>query len=188
MKIILASKSPRRIEMMNELFDSFEIKEANVSEFVSSYNSSEDLVMQLSMKKAECIFNDNKDALVLGFDTLVFCDNEIMGKPQNEEECINMISKLSNHNHIVVTGVTMIANDYKESFYSKCLVHFTTIPLEDIVKYSKTKEPYDKAGGYAIQGYIGRYIDKIEGDYFTVVGFPKALVYSKVMKYLKGRK
>lgn len=188
MDIVLASSSKRRIEIMNELFEGYRIQVADISEFVDSYSSNEELVKKLSYMKAKTVFDSNKDSLVLGFDTLVFHNGKVIGKPQNREECISMIDELSDNTHEVITGFTMIAKDYCESFSSRCLVHFTKIPYDEIVKYSLTDEPYDKAGGYAIQGYIGRYIDKIDGDYFTVVGFPKALVYNKVINYLKEKK
>lgn len=188
MDIILASSSKRRIEIMNELFgDKYRIQVADIEEFVDSYSSNEELVKKLSFMKAKAVFDSNNDALVLGFDTLVFHNDEVIGKPQNREECIKMIEDLSDDTHEVITGFTMMSKDYTESFSSRCLVHFTKIPHDEIENYSLSDEPYDKAGGYAIQGYIGRYIDKIDGDYFTVVGFPKSLVYNKVMNYLKEK-
>ncbi len=188
MDIVLASSSKRRIEIMSELFEDYKIQVADISEFVDSFSSNEELVKKLSYMKAKAVFDSNEDSLVLGFDTLVFHNGKVIGKPQNRKECINMINELSDDTHEVITGFTMLAKDYCESFSSRCLVHFTKIPYDEIVNYSLTSEPYDKAGGYAIQGYIGRYIDKIDGDYFTVVGFPKALVYNKVINYLKDKK
>ena len=88
----------------------------------------------------------NKDALVLGFDTLVFLDGEIIGKPQSQEECIKMIKKLSGKTHKVITGAYFISDDFEKSFYSSCFVTFTNIDYEEILNYSSTKEPYDKAG------------------------------------------
>lgn len=187
MEIILASSSERRIEIMKQLGFDFRVVPSNKEEFVESYSSPEDLVMQLAKIKGESVFEENKDALVLGFDTLVFCDGEVLGKPQNEEDCIRMIKLLKNNKHLVVTGGYIRAKDYKESFYTECYVHMTDINEEEIVEYAKTKEPYDKAGGYAIQGFVGRFIDRVDGDFFTVIGLPKSTVYDKVNNYLRNK-
>lgn len=186
MEIILASASKRRIEFMNELGYDFKVIPSNSFEFVENYRSNEDLVMQLAKIKGESVFNQHPEALVLGFDTLVFLNDEVLGKPQNEEECIKMISELSNKEHIVITGAYLRSKDYVDSFASSCKVKFCEIPLEDIKEYAKTEEPYDKSGGYAIQGFIGRFIEWVDGDIFSVIGFPKALVYKKVREYIKN--
>lgn len=188
MEIILASSSERRIELMSQLGFDFKVIPSNANEFVKSYNSPEDLVMQLAQIKGESIFNEHKDDLVLGFDTLVFCDGEVLGKPQSEEDCVRMIKLLKNNKHLVVTGAYIKAKDYEESFFTECYVHMMDISEEEIIKYAKTKEPYDKAGGYAIQGFIGRFIDRVDGDFFTVVGFPKAAVYERICNYLRNKK
>jgi len=189
MKIILASSSKRRIDIMKQLGFEFEVISPNVSEFVDSFTSSDDLVMKLAKMKGEAVYISHQDDFVLGFDTLVFLnDGEILGKPQNEEECVKMIKALSNSEHKVVTGVYLKASDYEESFASSCLVHMKEIPEEEIYRYAKTSEPYDKAGGYAVQGFVGRFIDYVEGDIFSVIGFPKAEVYEKLSHYFKGEK
>lgn len=185
-RIILASKSKRRIEFMNEFGIKYETIESTKPEFVDSFNSNEELVMKLAQQKAKEVFENNKDALVLGFDTLVFLDGEIIGKPQSQEECIKMIKKLSGKTHKVITGAYFISDDFEKSFYSSCFVTFSNIDDEEILNYSLTKEPYDKAGGYAIQGYIGRFIKSIDGDFFSVVGMPKSEVYATLKEYIKN--
>ncbi len=185
MDVILASSSKRRIEFMNELGFPFRVVPSNVSEFVESYKSNEDLVMQLAKLKALSVFSLNPSSLVLGFDTLVFLDGKPLGKPQNEEECIKMIASLSGKCHTVVTGAYFISPDYTDNFSSSCKVYMSEIPEEAIIEYSKTAEPYDKAGGYAVQGFIGRFIERVEGDVFSVIGFPKQLVYKKLSLYMK---
>lgn len=173
---------------MKEMGFDFEVIPSDVSEFVNSYSSPADLVMQLAKMKGEAVYQLHQNALVLGFDTLVFVGGEPIGKPQSEEECINMIKRLSGKEHLVVTGAYLRSYDYSENFSSSCTVHIGEIPDEEIVKYAKTEEPYDKAGGYAVQGFVGRFIDKVDGDIFSVIGLPKALTYKKVTNYLKSHK
>ncbi|MBP5343184.1 septum formation protein Maf [bacterium] len=185
MDIILASKSKRRIEMMEEMGFPFRVVESHIAEFIDSYSSNGEIVEKLAVKKAEDVFKDNPDSLVLGFDTLVFLDNEVLGKPRDENECIEMIKKLRNRTHEVITGACFIDKNKKISFYSSCEVTFSDIDIEDIVNYSKTSEPYDKAGAYAIQGYIGRFIEKVNGDFFSVIGMPKQKVYAFLRDYVK---
>ena len=185
-RIILASKSKRRIEYMKELGFKFEIIESTKPEFVDSYKSNEDSVISLARQKALDVYSNNKDALVLGFDTLVFLDGDIIGKPQTKEECIEILKKLRGKTHKVITGAYFISSDFEKSFSSSCLVTFSHIDDDEIENYSNTIEPYDKAGGYAIQGYIGRFIKEINGDFFSVVGMPKAEVYLTLKEYIKN--
>lgn len=185
MDIILASQSERRIEMMKEFGIEFRVVPSNSFEFVESYNSNGELVEQLATKKAMDVFNQNPDSLVLGFDTLVFLDDKVLGKPQNEEECISMIKSLSGRTHEVFTGACFVDKNMKKSFYSSCKVTFSNINDEEILEYAKTSEPYDKAGAYAIQGYMGRFIERVDGDFFSVIGMPKEKVYSFLRDYVK---
>lgn len=185
MDIILASGSLRRIEIMKELGFDFKIIPSLTLEFVDEYKDNFDLVKKLALMKARDIYKSNKENIVLGFDTLVFLGNEVLGKPQSKEECIKMIKELSGKTHEVITGCAIIYNDKEEVFTSHALVTFTDISDEEILKYSDSTEPYDKAGAYAIQGYMGRFISKIEGDIFSVIGLPKSLIYSKLNNILK---
>lgn len=186
MRIILASGSPRRKELMEQLGFEFEIVKSNASEFVGSFDGPEDLVKQLAKKKALEVCERYPKDMVLGFDTLVFLNDKVYGKPQNEEECIQMIKELRDNTHLVVTGGYIKAPGYEDSFSTECKVHFKHISDEDIIEYAKTEEPYDKAGAYAIQGFIGRFIDSVDGDFFTVMGLPKAEVYTKITNYMRN--
>ncbi len=177
MDIILASKSPRRIEMMNELGFNYRVIASTKDEIANYSLSKEDFVMELAKHKAMDIYESNKDSIVLGFDTLVFFKDERLGKPKNEEDCIRMIRMLSGNTHEVITGAFIKTPTQEFRFYRNCFVEFDIIKDEDVVAYSKTKEPYDKAGGYAVQGFIGRYIKKVNGDFFSVIGMPKSEVY-----------
>jgi len=182
--IILASKSARRIEMMNEFNIPYRIIASTKEEKVDDFKSSEDLVKKLAKNKALEIYKENPNSLVLGFDTLVFVDDKILGKPKDEKECFEMIKALSGKMHKVSTGAYIVAKNFRRSFASTSKVYFVDIDDEDIINYAKTKEPYDKAGGYAIQGFIGRYIKRIEGDIFSVIGMPKAKTYQVLKEYL----
>ena len=180
MDIILASKSPRRIEILKDLGFSFLVNPSLKDEVVESFSSNEDLCMKLAKNKALEIYSEHKNDIVLGFDTLVFLGDNRLGKPKDENECIEMIKSLKNKSHEVITGGYIISKNYEKSFYGKCIVEFFDIDDDVILSYAKTSEPYDKAGAYAIQGFIGRFVKSVTGDYFSVIGLPKALTY----KYL----
>ena len=188
MKIILASKSERRIEIMKDLGFSFEVEPSNAKEEVDSYSSNEELVMKLAKLKGDSVFQNHQDDIVLSFDTLVFVGEESLGKPKDEEDCIRMLKTLENNTHLVITGAYIKTKDYEDLFYSECFVHIAHIEDKDIYEYAKTSEPYDKAGGYGIQGFVGRYIDRVDGDFFSVIGLPKAMVYEKIQTYLNKKK
>ena len=188
MRIILASKSPRRIEMLQDLGLDFEVVPSNDEEIVNSYKTKVDYVKKLAKSKALSVYKNNKDALVLGFDTLVFLGDEHLGKPHSKEECIDMLKRLRGKTHEVITGAYMISKGYKKSFSSKAYVEFYDYSDEEIIKYASTNEPYDKAGAYAIQGYFGRFVKSVKGDYFTIIGMPKALVYKYICEYLEEKR
>ncbi len=179
-QIILASNSPRRKELMKILGYDFKIVASDVEEVIDHKMEHEELVMDLAFQKAHAIFKDNKEAIVLGFDTLVIVDDVIFGKPKNEEEAKMMLSVLSDHTHRVLTGCTILTKGFSKSFYSDTLVTFYKLSEEEIDQYIKTKEPMDKAGAYGIQGYGSKFVKSINGDYFTIVGFPIARVYQEL--------
>ena len=127
------------------------------------------------------VYKNNKDALVIGADTVVICDNEILGKPKDKQDAKRMITMLSNKTHIVVTGVYLICKDYKKSFKSITEVTFTNMTEEEINDYCELTTIYDKAGAYAIQEDAGKYITNIKGSYNNVVGLPT----EELKEYLK---
>ena len=186
MEIILASKSKRRIEMMDELGYPYRAVESGATEVVDPSLSDEEIVKKLSKIKAMDVYKDNKDALILGFDTLVFFNGKPIGKPKDKNECINIIKSLSGNTHKVITGGFLKYKEKEISFSSSCLVTFDNIPDSVIVKYAETTEPYDKAGGYAVQGFIGRYISKVDGDIFTVIGMPKSIVNKLLFEFIQN--
>lgn len=177
-KIILASGSPRRIEMMkNNGYDPV-VSPADVDESLPFNMSPASAVMYLALKKAsytDALFaNDENPRITIAADTIVVDGDKIMGKPEDKKDAYKMLTSLRNRNHQVMTGVCIIdsVSRRKTCFCDITEVFFTDYSDEELNEYLDTDEPYDKAGAYAIQGTFAKYIDRFEGDYDNVVGFP----------------
>ncbi len=181
-KIILASGSPRRIAMKKENGYDPIIMPADIEENIPVNDSMTDTVSFLALKKAlwvEDIIRETDPSLyqqhplIIASDTIVYKDG-IMGKPKDYDDGMRMLMALKNHVHYVVSGVAMIFAGEEKSkvFYDVTKVYFKDYTSQELDQYLKTDEAYDKAGGYAIQGTFGKYIDRIEGSYSNVVGFP----------------
>lgn len=168
--IILASQSPRRQELLKLITSDFEIKVSNVDEILPDKIMPKEAVMYLSKIKAEP-FADSDD-IVIGADTVVALDGKILGKPKSEENAKEMLKFLSGRTHSVFTGVTLASDKKTKTFAVETKVKFFELTNEEIDAYIKTKEPFDKAGAYGIQGYGSLLVEKIDGDYFNVVGLP----------------
>ena len=172
MNIILASASPRRLELMGLIADDFEVIPADVKEIVpadiSAYNSAE----YLAQLKAQSVAADHHDALVIGCDTVVIIDDEVLGKPQSVEESRQMLHKLSGREHSVVTGCALCCGGRTASFSEKTSVIFYDLTDKEIEDYILTGESSDKAGAYGIQGRGSLLVKSIVGDYLNVVGMP----------------
>ena len=175
-KIILASQSPRR----HELLDMVGIEHAVITSYCDENIVSDgpaDMVLKLSEIKAEGVAkNLSGDLLVIGSDTIVYFNGEVLGKPKNPEDAFRMLTELSGNTHSVFTGVTVIdvKEGRRESFYEETKVTFYDVDEEEIRAYIATKDPLDKAGSYGVQGLGAFLVKRIEGDYFTVVGLPLA--------------
>lgn len=186
-KIILASASPRRKELLEQIGLSFQIEPARGEEHITSVIPRE-VVEELSYQKAMEVaeLHRDEDALILGADTIVVYDNQIMGKPADEEEAKAMLRQLSGKTHCVFTGVTAVLWENKEktvrTFSEKTEVTFYPMSEEEIMFYVKIREPMDKAGAYGIQGIGAKYIQAICGDYNNVVGLPVARLYQEVLR------
>ena len=183
-RIILASKSPRRKELLELLKIPFEIIVSDIDEQIDYSNDLVKEIEKLSCQKAEAVFRDHQDALVIGSDTIVKIGNEALGKPHSIEEAKQMLRKLSGKAHEVVTGVTVLYRDKAETFSSVAEVTFYPLNEEEIDQYVSTNEPMDKAGAYAIQGDAAKFIRCIKGDYYSIVGLPIAELYHRLKKYL----
>lgn len=182
-KIILASKSPRRIELLSLLNVDFDTIPADIDEQIDINNDLKKEIEKLSFQKANHIYQNNKDALVIGADTIVSINDKVLGKPKSYEHAKDMLRLLSNNTHIVITGVTIISKDKVETFSSIAKVTFVELSEQEIDDYIKTNEPMDKAGAYAIQGIGAKFIKHIDGDFYTIMGLPIAELYQRMKKY-----
>ncbi|SDN57618.1 Maf family protein [Acetanaerobacterium elongatum] len=183
MRIILASASPRRAELMQHITEDFEIIPSQEEEVVDEVLDHHELVMELARIKAVSVLNKHPEALVIGCDTIVAVDNLVLGKPKDKEDAFNMLSLLAGRSHEVYTGVCLAKKGKLEQFYSRTEVFFAPLTDEEIYRYIATGEPYDKAGAYGIQGRASTFCERIEGDYFTVMGLPVAMLYKKLESF-----
>jgi septum formation protein len=177
MRLILASASARRAEILHDAGFSFAVLTSDVDETPYPGEPAHDLVQRLAEAKAElAATRATGPAIVIGADTEVTLDGHIFGKPRSSDDARHMLEKLSGRTHAVVTGVALIRLPDAEriAFAETTLVHFARLSPEEISRYLATGEPHDKAGAYGIQGRAGRYIPRIEGCYFNVVGLPLA--------------
>ena len=183
-RIILASKSPRRRELLELLKIPFEIIVSDIDEQIDHNNDLVKEIEKLSFQKANAVFKDHQDALVIGSDTIVKIGNMALGKPHSIQEAKEMLKELSDRTHEVVTGVTILYKNQVETFSSIAKVNFYPLSEEEIDEYVSTNEPMDKAGAYAIQGDAAKFIRSIEGDYYTIVGLPIGELYHRLKHYL----
>lgn len=193
-KIVLASASPRRRELLRQIGLEFEVISSNIEEKSKSLIPSQ-MVMELSEGKAMDIYEklseETKTSVwVVGADTIVAFEDQIMGKPENRKCAVEMLSRLQGNTHQVYTGVTLIGKSEKEnkpfkvSFYEKTDVTMYPMSREEIAAYVDTGEPMDKAGAYGIQGRCAAFIKEIRGDYNNVVGLPVGRLYQEMKKCL----
>ena len=187
-KIILASKSPRRQELLTQIGIPYEVVVSKVDEKSIGNMPPDQLVQAIAKIKAEAVVKDlpvkQADFLVIGADTIVVLDNKILGKPISSVDAKNMLQMLSGKMHEVYTGVAILdtKNGSQEVFTQKTNVYMKKMTSEEITAYVLTKEPLDKAGSYGIQGKGGVFVEKIEGDYFSVMGLPIGKLYDCLKK------
>ncbi|MDO4535788.1 MAG: Maf-like protein [Clostridium perfringens] len=187
MEIVLASKSPRRQELLRRIVDNFKIIESNFDEDSIKFNGDiEEYVKSLAMGKALNVKRDIENkSLIIGVDTVVFYDNKILGKPKNYDDAYSMLSALSGNTHKVYSGVCIFDTEKLESksFVCETKVKFSKINKSQIEKYIMSKEPMDKAGAYGIQGLGGVFVEKIEGCYYNVMGLPLNKLNKELSSY-----
>ena len=179
--IVLASKSPRRKELLKQIVDNFEIDVAVKPERKPFWVKKEKMAEHLAKQKAKEVFKKHPNAIVIGADTIVLAKKQILGKPKDENDVRRMINLLNDSTHQVITGVCVISKEKTISFSSVTDVTFIKMSEEEIDHYCKLDTIYDKAGAYAIQAEAGKYISKINGDYNNVVGLP----VDELKKHLK---
>ncbi|XP_034941601.1 dTTP/UTP pyrophosphatase [Chelonus insularis] len=188
-RVILASSSPRRLEIIKNLGINAECVPSTYDENLdrSKYQNHGDYVKDLATFKVQEVYNrlkndTNPPSLIIGADTIVTMGETIYGKPKDNDHALEMLSCLANKEHVVFTGICLKTPDQEITFHQDAKVKIGDITQEQIKAYIKTGEPLDKAGGYGIQGVGGCLIEKIDGDYYTVVGMP---VYT-LSKYLNN--
>jgi septum formation protein len=179
-KLLLASGSPRRAEILRAVGWSFETLATNIDETLAHGESAEQLVERLALEKAKAAVGLRSSVLVLGADTTVVVDSEILGKPQDDEDARRMLRLLSGRWHDVVTGVALVRSggvSRRAVAHERTQVRFGQMSDAEIDWYVRSGEPMDKAGAYAVQGRAALFIEEIKGDYWNVVGLPVRLVY-----------
>lgn len=181
-KIILASKSPRRRELLSVIFKNFDIEVSDADETMPDNLSPADCASEIAYRKLCDIKSKFDDALIIAADTIVVLDNKILGKPKNEADAFNMLSSLSGRTHTVYTGVALSYKDKLIRFSEDTSVSFRPLSADTIRAYIETKEPMDKAGAYGIQNKGALFVEKIEGDYFNVVGLPICRLATEIEK------
>ncbi len=171
--LILASQSPRRKELLEQLGYQFQTISADIDETVLEGESPNDYVIRLAIEKAKVVAEKQvPDSVVLGSDTSVIFEDNILGKPENIEQCCQQLSMLSGNTHQVLTAIAAVKNTHIVSALISTDVTFKTLSLEEIKRYWHTGEPQDKAGSYGIQGIGGQFVKQIKGSYSAVVGLP----------------
>ena len=183
MRLILASTSPRRAQILRDAGLVFSIISSAVDETPIPGEAPGELVLRLANAKAELVAARSVGpAIVVAADTVVVLEGQILGKPRSTDDARHMLEKLSGRTHSVVTGVSLIRlpDVEQRSFVETTLVHFDRLSANEITRYLATEEPHDKAGAYAIQGRAGRYIPRIEGCYYNVVGLPLSRLLSEL--------
>jgi len=182
--IILASKSPRRKQLLEGLSLTFEIKTKDTDESFSPDLQKEDIALYLAQKKADAFTDLKNNELLITADTIVWIENQVLNKPENRNEAIKMLEMLSGKKHDVYTGVCIKTNDKTITFYDQTEVYFKALNINEIEFYVDNYAPYDKAGSYGAQDWIGFVaIEKMIGSYFNVMGLPVHKVYDVLKSF-----
>ncbi len=188
-EIILASGSPRRKQLLEQIGVPIRVVVSGVEESVTE-TEPDKIVEELSFQKADSVAQEIPDGIVLGADTIVWAEGHALGKPADREDGARMIGMLQGNEHSVFTGVTLIRREggetkAKRSFARETVVHVHEMTEAEIDAYLNTGDPFDKAGGYGIQGPFAAYVDGIEGDYTNVVGLPVSAVWQELKKLMQ---
>jgi septum formation protein len=173
-RIVLASASPRRRELLDLIGIRHTVEPADIDESILGSELPEEHVRRLATEKARTIASRHPDALIIAADTIVVLDNRIMGKPRSEDDAANMLASLESATHTVLTGMACAFSGRVESSVDRVSVTFGSLSSQQIREYIATGEPMDKAGSYGIQGYGATIVRRIEGDYFAVMGLSLA--------------
>jgi len=185
--IILASGSPRRKQLLEQIDLEFEVVPSQIYEDFSLNFSPTDFVEYYAQEKAKDVANSYPDKWVIGADTIVVFESHILGKPKNEKDSFQMLKRLSGNTHQVITGVSIqnIKQDISDSFHERTNVTFNTLSDNIINYYIETYEPFDKAGSYGIQDWFSVCVNRIDGCFYNVMGFPLSSFYSHFIDLLE---
>ncbi len=178
-KLILASKSPRRQDLLLSMGLTFTVSVADADETIPEGTAPDAAVKMLAKRKADAVFAENGDAVVIGADTVVFLpgENIILGKPKDDDDAFRMLRRLSGERHYVYTGVAVVSAERCDVECAVTAVDFRRLTDGEILDYIATGEPGDKAGAYGVQSLGGVFVSGIEGEYFNVTGMPKSLTF-----------
>jgi septum formation protein len=184
-KLILASSSPRRKQLLEQIGLEFKIDASNIDEIVDPLLQPVEQVELFSKQKAEAIASKYTDALILAADSMVAINGEVLGKPKDKDDAKRMLKKLSGTQHSIVTGFTLIDTQTKQSITRsvETKVWFKKLSEEEIEAYITKAQPFDKAGSYGIQDLAAIFVEKIEGDYFGSVGLPLFALAEELKKF-----
>jgi septum formation protein len=171
-RVILASQSPRRRELLALVGISHEVRPADIDETYLAGEQPRAHAERLAREKAAVVARDEPEAVVIGSDTIVVVDGDVLGKPRSEAEAVAMLGRLSGRSHVVMTAVAVSWRGQQRSDVVEVGVTFHPLGAEDIEAYVATREPMDKAGAYGIQGYGATIVERVDGDYFAVMGLP----------------
>jgi len=187
-KIVLASKSPRRAALLKQIGFEFSILASDIDENGEEYSIPEVHVLDLAHKKAEKVAETINDGIIIGADTIVVVNDKILGKPENAVQAAQMLRELSGETHIVFTGFSILEKPSGKyvNEYVRTRVSFRDLSEDEINAYLETESPYDKAGAYGIQDFSAIFVDKIDGCYFNVMGFPISKFYESIKQFVKN--
>ncbi len=182
MELILASQSPRRHDIMRYMGLSFRSEVCTEPERIPEGASVSETVMHLARQKASYALRLHPDACVIGADTVVELDGEVLGKPGSPEDAVHTLARLQGRQHVVYTGLAVLKAGYEDVRYVSTKVRFRPMSEKEIRWYVSTGEPLDKAGSYGVQGFGSVFVDSVEGNYFNVVGLPAPTLYEMLLK------
>ena len=182
MKLILASKSPRRSELLKKINVNFKVVDSEVDETTLSEKIPERYCQKLASLKAKSVLKKFPEYTIIGADTIVEIEKEILEKPSSFSDAYSMLEKLSGKKHNVLTGISIISNKYEVNFVEKTIVSFFKLRKKDIENYILKNHPYDKSGSYGIQDDSMIFVESINGNYENVIGMPIAKVYQYLSK------
>jgi len=180
MQYILASKSPRRKELFSLIVPEFRCETAQVDERSVTITKPDELCLELAKLKCRAIFRQHPDCCVIGSDTMVAVDGQLLGKPADREDELRMLRLLSGRRHEVYTGVHICAPGVDSGFVCCTGVYFLPLSEAEMAAYADTDDPYDKAGGYGVQSGAAKFCEKLDGCYFNVMGLPVSALYVKL--------